>query len=56
MVILKKLLINNKNVLKRVYELNKSNSSIKNGGYTRTIRCGLRNGDSAEMTKLELSI
>ena len=43
--------INNKETLKKVYELKKS--STRKSGFTRTIRCGLRNGDSAEMSILE---
>lgn len=52
-LILKK--INNKSTLKKIYEIKKTTLASKTSGYTRTIRCGLRKGDAAEMSILEFT-
>ncbi|MBH38205.1 50S ribosomal protein L17 [bacterium] len=46
-------IINNKDFVKLLFNTAKSYKD-RNGGYTKRIKCGLRKGDSAEMTLLEL--
>tara|TARA_B100000131_G_scaffold305434_1_gene331424 strand:+ start:3306 stop:3653 length:348 start_codon:yes stop_codon:yes gene_type:complete len=46
-------LINNKNFIKALFEVASSYKDRK-GGYTKIIKCGLRKGDAAEMSQLEL--
>jgi len=50
-IIMKK--INNKITLKQIFDLKSNSFSDKDSGCIRTIRCGLRKGDSAEMSMLE---
>ena len=45
--------IDNKVTLKQIFDLKSNTFSKKESGYTRTIRCGLRKGDAAEMSLLE---
>ena len=46
-------LINDKQFVKSLFELATSYKE-RNGGYTKIIKCGLRKGDAAEMSLLEL--
>ena len=46
-------LINNKDFVKLLFNV-ASSYKERNGGYTRIIKCGLRKGDAAEMSMLEL--
>lgn len=45
--------IDNKVTLKQIFDIKTNEFSKKDSGYTKTIRCGLRKGDSAEMSLLE---
>ena len=45
-------MINNKKVVKDIFQL-ANNYSDKMGGYTRTVKYGLRKGDAAEISILE---
>ena len=45
--------INNRVTLNQIIDMKKNIFSSKSSGYTRTIKCGLRKGDAAEMSLLE---
>ena len=45
--------INNKHFLTQITDYSR-NLSADNGGYIKMVKCGLRKGDAAEMTQLQL--
>ena len=45
--------VNNKHFLSQIIDYSKT-ISIHNGGYIKMVKCGLRKGDAAEMTQLQL--
>jgi len=46
--------VNDKNFVKKIFDVAQQFKD-RDGGYTRIIKCGMRRGDSAPMSQLELS-